>query len=349
MNYPYSIQLLMKKFISSTLERFGNRHQDGTVAQTFRAVLGRKPNPKELVELEGQLALHGRLESVARDLLLSREFSIQILPQLVAKWTTSYNGKRVFFLHVPKTAGTSVRLALMEALGVPSINFYPQHSIPHQGLFFWPYLAGHVGVAAIPDTHQGFTVFRESRTRMLSRYRQRQRHLAVSERIPLDNENPHRISPSLPEPWQLWRNDRLDRWFHMDVAGRVDQSNWATRNSVLDSMSQTELTDGVYAGLRRITHAAWAHDADTIARTLCDVTGVEQVEIPQANVYSPHVAGSEPVQLTTRDLDTLEQSAQRDQISIDAAVDLGLIPPMSSDVAESIFQSTVRRLNFVLP
>lgn len=323
---------------------------DFVLRSLFRAVLSREPSPKEKYQLRSQLLVHGDLEAIARDLLLSEEFTVQILPQLVARSASAYGGKKIFFLHVPKTAGTSVRLALAKAIGLPSINLYSGHHVPPDGAFFWPYLAGHVSAGAIPESHIGFTVFREPRSRLLSRYRQSQfERVGAKPLIPLDGGAIKRRPAR--QPWQVFAGKGLPEYFYLDsFSSRNPQATnvatmWQIPKNLLRKMPTQEQLAGFELGLSRISVAAWAHDSPALIEAIGDVSGTRLDELPRENVADTRVH-LEHIFLCERDQEALEMAARRDQEVIDIAVDQGLIPALDPDEADAIFESTLKRLEY---
>ena len=332
--------------------------RSSSIPRIFRGIMGRQPSSKEAFELRSQLLLHGDLEAIARALVSSEEFSVQVLPQLVARWSAGYNGRRVFFVHVPKTAGTSVRLALANALGIPSINFYNSHQIPTTGSHFWPYLAGHAGVGAFPITHEGFTVFREPRSRLLSRYRQHQfEETTAAQRIPFEGADVGTSkTPGLKEPWKIWGGGRrLATFFYLDPLGRLPGNGATLRvasqidSAALDPMSKEERIRGLRLGLSRINHSAWIHDADAVLDAIGAASGKRLAGLPRENSVEKNLGNPPHVQLTERDYEAFEMAVGRDQEVVELAVKMGVIPRLDPGEADHIFQDTLKRLNFSLP
>lgn len=319
--------------------------------QLFRGVLGREPSPVESFRIGSQLALHGDLEAIARDLVLSEEFSIQMLPQIVSKWTANYTGTKLFFLHVPKTAGTSVRLALSQAIGAPSLLLYRGFFQPGPEASFWPLWSGHSSINRFPDDRPGFTVFRDSRSRLLSWYRQRQKEGRGRQRIHLYDPHGGKTPQKVPDVGRLWalRRARLDAWYHFDRAGRTQGFQGWTADEVLDDMSKKEFVEGLKQGLSRISYAAWAHDADGLLRAVRAATGQRVESIPRENTLEDHTPHPETVQLTRRDVAQLEQVAEADQVVFEVARSLGLIGALDSDTADELFKRALVRHRFLLP
>lgn len=319
--------------------------------QLFRGVLGRDPSPIESVRIGSQLALHGDLEAIARDLVLSEEFSVQMLPQIACKWTANYRGTKLFFLHVPKTAGTSVRLALSQAIGAPSLLLYRGFFVPGPEASFWPLWSGHSSINRFPNDRPGFTVFRESRSRLLSLYRQRQKEGRGRVRIHLDDPHGGKTPQPVPAVGRLWalRRARLDVWYHFDRLGRTQGFQEWTADAVLERMPKKEFVEGLKQGLSRIKYAAWAHDSVGLLGAVRAATGQRVESIPRENTLEDHTPDPEPIELTPRDVAQLEQVAEADQLVFDIAQSLGLIGPLDSHTADELFRRALVRHRFLLP
>ena len=321
------------------------------VTQVFRGALGRQPSPKERGDLSSQLVLHGDLEAIVRDLIKSEEFSIQMLPQLVAKWTADFEGRRVFFLHVPKTAGTSVRLALGRALGVPAMQVYEGFIQPKHNTSFWPFWAGHSGIGRFPATHAGFTVFRESRSRMLSVFRQREYEVRTVQRIRLEGKTPVKGPNIAPITTKLWQASIcfLENWYHLPSRDEHDESLMFKRPRPLVEVPEQKRREQVKKGMSRISYAAWAHKPQDLLDAVSRASGRSITSIPRENTIDHRTPNPNPVELTYQDLGTLNDIAERDQHVFHTAVSQGLIPPLDSAEADSLFHDTAKRLNFILP
>lgn len=314
-------------------------------------MLGREPSSVETLQLGSQLALYGNLEAIARDLVLSEEFSIQMLPQIVNKWSANYNGTKLFFLHVPKTAGSSVRLALTHALGVPSLLLYRGFLQPGPEGSFWPFWSGHSSINRFPDDRPGCTVFRESRSRLLSLYRQRQKESLGRQRIHLNDPHGGATPQKVPAVGRLWsrRRARLDSWYHFDRQGRTQGFQGWTADAVLENMPRKELLEGIKRGLSRIPYAAWAHDQDGLLEVVRSATGQPVDSIPRENTLEDHTPDPDPIELTRSDVAQLNQVAEADQVVLDIAQRLGLIGSLDTRTSDELFQRTLTRHRFILP
>lgn len=335
------------------------------VKTLYRGVLRREPAAAEIANLLGALSNAGSVEHALKDMLSSHEFGVMVLPDLVNSYITRTPDKPVFFLHVPKTAGTSFRLALTDTLGIPAFLLYVHSTWQGVGrdatMRFWPLWAGHAGVPAFPQTHRGITVFREPRSRILSSFRQQQKELETRDPNGPDNarfarfnsfdtDRQGRVSvregfsrwisvPRTAVPWfiETPANDGTQRW------------NGLPSKSYLKSLSPSDVRLSLTRSLSRFDAAAWVHDADAMEQAIRRVTNVDSVAPLGRNNQFRSAPYSETIRLTPEDLENINRSALNDHILFDIAVDKGLIPTLDPDFADAEFERTAERLGFVLP
>jgi len=285
----------------------------------------------------------------------SDEFRGQILPGLVVTRTQFRAPEPVFFLHVPKTGGTSVRLALGEAIGVPAINVYGAWPTPDTVLHrFWPYWAGHAQVDLFPATHVGFTLFREPRSRILSMYRQHQ-FLRSAHRLPHGWNHPEPPRPlKRPLPFDRWLTSSREQQ-RLSIVGFYLPSATPTPDRrpspehVQHALRRpsVELLADLGRTLGRFRAAAWIHDNPAVARAIGEVAGREPSRIPRANVAEDNLPDPAPVRLDSTAMSVIEEAARVDAHVHAVAEDQGLIPALDRDRADELFYASAQRLNFV--
>ena len=328
----------------------------------YRGVLRREPAPVEIDNLINALSNAGSVEHALKDMLSSHEFGVMVLPDVVNSYVTRALDNPVFFLHIPKTAGTSFRLALTETIGVPAFQLYV-HST-WQGfardatMRFWPLWAGHAGVSAFPETHRGITVFRETRSRILSAFRQQQREFQAGDPNGPTNArfaqfNVDRLTrPTVKDGFSRWVSSyrSVVQWF-IDTPSTEGAPLWDGRPTAkfLQSLSPSDVRVSLTRSLSRFDAAAWVHDSDDINRAISRVTNVDSVApLGHENQFRP-APYAEIVRLTSEDLAYLKSHTLNDHILFEIAVERGLIPPLDKDFADAEFERTAQRLGFVLP
>jgi hypothetical protein len=326
----------------------------------YLGVLQRYPSSSERLSLEYELHRHGNVQAAVDDMITSEEFSLMRLPHLMASASTGWCGRYLFFMHVPKTAGTSVRMALTTSAGVPAITSYghigelPRDRLPL--LSFWPLFIGHGHVDYFPEPHRGLTVFRESRSRYLSTYRQRQKR----------GESQHLPDPSRAQRQQLdLRSMPFETWVTQHppgsssahfaagmskrqgfTGGNQSPEDGRARRFVRDAPLD-EVRAAVERGFERIDYAAWAHDPDAIVAAISAATGDPAPVVERHNVFEAReYHRREPIGPDARAV--LDDLRRLDAIAEQVAVDRGLIPALSDSEADAIFEQTVERLGFTL-
>lgn len=253
--------------------------------------------------------------------------------------------KKVFLMHIPKTAGTSLRTTLEEAVGVPAITAYQKErafqASQWEELSFWPLLSGHVHIDFFPKTHAGVTAFRESRGRVLSEYRQIQRRARHRRREILTFFG----FMTKDEDQMLWEQfkqfDLLHTYFWFFTAGHRD--DW---QHFIKSATQTEIRASIEKGLGRIQHAAWSHDSGSLEVAASNILQIP-VKIKKVNVFPD--AAIETIQLSKDDLRQLDEYAKLDEQVIEVANTLGLVPKLSQAEKDALFERDIQRLGFKLP
>lgn len=332
------------------------------VKALYRGVLSREPVAGEIDNLLRALSSAGSVERALKDMLSSHEFGVMVLPDVINGYVSRPSDKLIFFLHVPKTAGTSFRLSLTATVGIPAFLLYLRTSWLGFGenatMNFWPLWAGHAGVSAFPETHRGITVFREPRSRILSAFRQQQREFQngdpsgpVNARsTPIHQDRRTRVT--VKDGFSQWVSSPRNTmsWF-IDAPHTPGAHMWDGRPSAkfLKSLSPADIRQSLSRSLSRFDAAAWAHDSDAMGRAIGRVTGVDSVApLGHENQFAS-ASFTETVRLTATNLDHLNRNAASDHILFDAAVDQGLIPPLDPDFADAEFERTAERLGFVLP
>ena len=253
--------------------------------------------------------------------------------------------KKVFLMHIPKTAGTSLRTTLEEAVGVPAITAYQKETTfpasQWEEFAFWPLLSGHVHIDFFPKTHVGITAFRESRGRVLSEYRQIERRAGHRRReilaffgfITKDEDQ---------MPWEQFKQfDLLHTYFWFFTAGHRD--DW---QSFIQSATQSEIRASIENGLRRIQYAAWSHDSGALEIAASNILQMP-VKIKKVNVFPE--AAIETIQLSKDDLRQLDEYSKLDEHVIEIANTLGLVPKLSQSEKDALFERDIQRLGFKLP
>lgn len=150
------------------------------VHAVYRGLLGREPDPKGLQKYSRDLAKGGQLSTVLTDIIESVEFSKvheRKQRRKLVDPSISYDKETVVFLHIQKTAGTSMQNMLVDTYGKQTL--YREHAdtlyqYSPAELSAYSAFAGHFNydsLAYIPRRQLStFTFVREPKKRLISLY-----------------------------------------------------------------------------------------------------------------------------------------------------------------------------------
>lgn len=332
----------------------------------FGSVLGRRASDDDLLAAAKGLSSADGLRLQLNAMIKSPEFAIMQLPHLMAAASRNYRGEKIFLLHVPKTAGTSLRLGLIDAMGIPALDRYERtgnwDGYSEDFLKMWPLLVGHTNVYNFPkESHRGVTVFREPRARTLSIFRQRTREAIVPsmfhslEKAQKTSAKAERLLSNFSN-WLETTQHPLDllTW-HVEMQPghelpRGDERGINRREQAieLEKYGESYIRNALDLGLQRIQVAEWLHNKAGMA-TILDRALSRPIasKMPKVNeVLEQQVEN--PIQLSADDHARLSKIAQQSQIVFDIAVDQGLIAALSTDEADQEFEIASKRLGFKL-
>ena len=297
-------------------------------------------------------------EARISEMLNSREFQIMRLPGLIANATQNWGGKHVFFLHVPKSAGTSVRLALIDALGIPAFDVYSRNEqmreiARNSDNKFWPLYVGHENISFFPENYSGITIFRESRSRVLSLYRQHSRDAIIDDPSEIDQavfqEMRRKALKVFSTPfgdWLIRPNlvTSMDFFIPSKMFGSKGLKSQEFKTYV-DDLESHRVEELLNESLSRFTHAAWSHDETAILNAISGISEREITELPRENVFQ-NLEGYPPQILDKHTLAKLNAIQEKEAVLFRVAHEKGLVPLLSKSEADDLFEITAKRMGF---
>lgn len=322
------------------------------IRTAYRAILRREPFDQEVLQATLVTNVRSSKFHFYRDMVESEEFQKQILPALVAQ-TVAQKTPNIFFLHVPKTGGTSLRELIGNLIGVPSINIYRRWPTPNKSDHsFWPYWAGHAQVSFFPEEHKGITFFREPKSRILSRYRQNQnRSLSASTHGWKFSKPEAPKSKSFPDfnRWLVRQHELgqlgLAKWFSLDERSqRLHKSHEELIK--LSKMTETELEPFLVNGLNRFVSAARIEDEKAVKSAIQKATGISPDALPRKNTFESKT-GEKSVQfINKKSLEILEEVEMLDERIMGLAREMGILHESEDLKDDSLFEINLERLGF---
>ena len=327
-------------------------------AALYRSVLGRYPTQREILSIQWRLMTRPReLERQINAMITSPEFWEMQAPDLLWNPKQEWAGQKVAFVHIPKTAGTSITSSLQQSMGVAPMVMYKRTRTTFQALNavrYYPLIAGHqFRISDVPPEHQVITSLRYPLSRMLSQYRQSQhnraevKHNGHFARTPQEGISPKRYFKRQQMSFSDYLCDSLPRF--RSYAWYFARAE-SPRSSYMygDQVSASAIAGEISEATDRVSAILTAGGPSNLESQLAEALG-KNITLPKANVRTSADVEDKPVQLTLDELEQMRAYALKDWAVIEALQESGRIKGLAREGEMEDFQRTAERLNFILP
>lgn len=151
------------------------------MTDVIRGLFGREPFDGEVAAWDSAFGGSVRLDDFVASIVRAPEYRRRIARSLIAD-VTQLNHNAISIIHIPKTAGTTLRLAIEQISRVP-FSFVTSRGTEVENAFnwsvgsrnrlsqsHWPFLAGHFPRGQFPRDSIAYSLIRDPLSRILSLY-----------------------------------------------------------------------------------------------------------------------------------------------------------------------------------
>lgn len=329
-------------------ERITAVHAEDFLRLLYHCLLGREPDPEGLKHYVSRIGNSTRLGIILSDIIGSEEFTRTLATQ--KKWpnpTLTYDHPCIVFLHIHKTAGTSIINHLREAFG-ENIFRDKEDSVQHYSPAFlsrYSVFAGHFNydsIKYIPKRHKSiFTFVREPKSRLISFYYFLKAHEPSTPNYArwdlAQLANVLKIEPFFEDERVRNTTGIAVNWNKMTRA-IMGNKQWKEWRLSVPQMSRSEFEDtvaneirpAILQRLKEFIFVGLQEDFDRSVELLFDILGKAPPERKRSDNALADLVGSDPnlkknvekEPVTPRLHATLDNLVQLDNIVYELAVEL---------------------------
>ncbi len=221
------------------------------IINVFIGTMGRDPSIEEIKAWDKVLPDTGYEKLLSASLKISDEFIESLAKKSYNIWELSESNK-LFFLHIQKTGGQALEMALRAKLGFPALTLHRQRS---QIQPVWPVIKSHTPIVFAPTGYKIITVVRNPLIRLFSYYR-------------FQNSNNPLKNPNSVEEEHSPVGSKFSEWIYaMDGKNTGASFAWMLCSDVSDpaiflNLTNREKIRKLKSGIKKLDFATWTGQYD---------------------------------------------------------------------------------------
>ena len=317
--------------------------QNHLVSNTIRGLLDREP---VVGEVDAWIAaFDGVVDQVVylKSLRQSPEYLLQIASKLQSSLQRLPH-KQLAFVHIPKTAGNSLRSTIEQITGFP-FAYLTEGAIDHSGSFHvsvdessskiaWPYQTGHMPLSVFPQETSCLTFVREPVSRLFSLFGQSIKEAKATNAL----HNFLDFSSWVEFRFLNQKSETANKWAPQAF---YFQNRITSLSKFLILPERQQLEIAIESG-SSFGYVGWSHKVQDLVNGVLFATGVQVSEILKKNIGN----STAMIAVSSATMAMLNELVNLDNLFLAALIDCGKLNRPSLQELNTHRQETMQRLGF---